>query len=757
MLSIEAEARRIRAGVGEFARFRLSGRGGKKLQPWRTELGQQWHQRLQTEWQPEGGLVEHPVKGTLNVDGWTIELEGRLDYWLPAASPAVFREIKTVSVPLPAAAPALRARYPQHFLQGAAYLRLLQAAGHRAKGSLVLLEIATGLRQEVALEAEDLDSFAGHCRQVIRFFELGRQAGGRRHRFGLRSLRDCARPGQLELLEQLEQSSLAHPVIALEAPTGFGKTRLLLEHALSHLREGRWDRVIYLTGKSTGQVQVMKELDNLQGSPPLPPVYRMRNRREHTAICRVPGCNALTCGEPPARAPLPTPDEFACLAEPTLQSWQTLENLTAPGTCCAYQVSQDMLCHADVWVADYNYLFSASASSLFRDVANFNPQRTVLLIDEAHNLPDRVTSALSIELAAADLRNLAYLFQSTGGQQGDRRLLLSLADFLQSKDIKRDPVEAAWRLEDDLIGFFERERNMGWLLSDIPLPELETWEALRRARQLFENPALSPVLVPLSDGRCRLEPLRIAPWIAPLLEPFHRTYLFSATMQPVAALLEELGLPTGSTPVLTSSGFWQADQFNVTMDAGVSTRLRDRTRDAAAIASRIGDFAESGRGPCAVFFPSYRFAETIATLVGDTHPHLRGQLQARGGDLAEREYFAEHAPRQADILYLVLGGSFAEGIDAFGGQIENVVVVGPALPEMDDSIRLRMESYPGNDPEQAFHAICRIPAMRRVNQALGRFVRDPGHRVRVLLLDRRFAEPAYYELLHPLLRPPAGQ
>jgi Rad3-related DNA helicase len=39
--------------------------------------------------------------------------------------------------------------------------------------------------------------------------------------------------------------------------------------------------------------------------------------------------------------------------------------------------------------------------------------------------------------------------------------------------------------------------------------------------------------------------------------------------------------------------------------------------------------------------------------------------------------------------------------------------------------------------------------MTKVNQALGRLVRAPGHHARILLHCRRFAEPAYAELLAP--------
>ncbi|MDP4611655.1 MAG: hypothetical protein NWT02_10735, partial [Opitutales bacterium] len=42
-----------------------------------------------------------------------------------------------------------------------------------------------------------------------------------------------------------------------------------------------------------------------------------------------------------------------------------------------------------------------------------------------------------------------------------------------------------------------------------------------------------------------------------------------------------------------------------------------------------------------------------------------------------------------------------------------------------------------------------IPAMRRIHQALGRIVRAPGQRAKVLLHGKRYAEAAYKEQLAP--------
>jgi Rad3-related DNA helicase len=55
----------------------------------------------------------------------------------------------------------------------------------------------------------------------------------------------------------------------------------------------------------------------------------------------------------------------------------------------------------------------------------------------------------------------------------------------------------------------------------------------------------------------------------------------------------------------------------------------------------------------------------------------------------------------------------------------------------------------GLDRDAAFRRVYQLPGMTKVNQALGRLVRAPGHHARILLHCRRFAEPAYAELLAP--------
>ena len=153
----------------------------------------------------------------------------------------------------------------------------------------------------------------------------------------------------------------------------------------------------------------------------------------------------------------------------------------------------------------------------------------------------------------------------------------------------------------------------------------------------------------------------------------------------------------------------------------------------------------------AVFFPSYAYAEAIARELSDVSPNVRVALQPKLRDLAAQTAWVDDALLLGDALFLVLGSSFAESIDVLGGRVSHAMVVGPALPEVNAVQRARLAeaTRSGLARDPAFRRVYQIPGMIKVNQALGRLVRAPGQRARVVLHCRRFLEANYASLLAP--------
>jgi Rad3-related DNA helicase len=79
-----------------------------------------------------------------------------------------------------------------------------------------------------------------------------------------------------------------------------------------------------------------------------------------------------------------------------------------------------------MWIADTNYIFAPSSRSVFLEQQSFDPAKTLLIVDEAHNLPDRAADALGVELSAADLLFALEELRNVGAP----RQLLSIGEEL---------------------------------------------------------------------------------------------------------------------------------------------------------------------------------------------------------------------------------------------------------------------------------------------------------------------------------------
>lgn len=235
--------------------------------------------------------------------------------------------------------------------------------------------------------------------------------------------------------------------------------------------------------------------------------------------------------------------------------------------------------------------------------------------------------------------------------------------------------------------------------------------------------------------------------------------LMSATLRPLDHLLAACGLVEKEVTFLRSAAPWRGMGYEVAVDMRADTRLKSRYRSIPLTAETIADLcaasSEPSDGgpsrPVAALFPSYKYAQSVADALEDSGLFLRVAIQPRGLDLEGQRLFVEESLGGVDVLMLVLGSGFTEGIDALGGRISHAIVVGPALPEADAVQKARMEQ--AGSRSRAFHDVYIVPGIRKVNQAIGRLVRAPGQSAKVLLHCRRFAEPDYGALLDEDFRP----
>src|ERR1019366_9513530 len=84
---------------------------------------------------------------------------------------------------------------------------------------------------------------------------------------------------------------------------------------------------------------------------------------------------------------------------------------------CPYEITRAALAFNDVWIGDYNYVFSPDSRGLFYERPGFDPARTLLLVDEAHNLPSRAADAHSHCFTAEDARGVCDSLRQAGAHE----------------------------------------------------------------------------------------------------------------------------------------------------------------------------------------------------------------------------------------------------------------------------------------------------------------------------------------------------
>lgn len=807
-MQIDHERRSAVFALGELAAFTPgprppdSGPSGR----WRAELGARWHRdkRAALESASAPGdtgeaapRFEVTIRGALAHRGWLFQLDGRIDQALPTPGGAHLRELKTTLVRLPRPAEELRAAHPEHFRQLGLYLTLSELAepARRFTGEIVYIEAATGLEQSVAYSEADRTALGGHLDVVADFLEQRRAALLR-----LRALRwtpafAAPRPGQETIVPDLLAALGAAAPVVLAAPTGFGKTGVLLEAAFAFLREGHADRLVYLTGKSTGQLHVLATLQKMLATPANPPepfvnqrltsgsgagarsgaevatspeaasgqpappalvAWNLRPKREH-CVNDVFHCSRARCG---FLHDLPRRWREAGLARFHLfpAEARDLPALRAAGQAagiCPYEIARAALPGCDVWLGDFNYLFSPANRGVFVEQPTWDPARTLLVVDEAHHLPARVAEAHSQALTADELH----------------ALLAELPDDA-ARPLRRD-LEALWRLvsslpaadaldldtEDDLAGAL---RSLAAQLEKNP-PDFDALSMT--GADLFwrfpvllgwlEDASLEKLLWSPRPAELRFTCLDAAPVIGEQLRAFAGVVLATATPPPEEVFASALGLAADTAgPALRTlrpPAPWREAAYDVALDLRVDTTYRRRAQHHATTAATLAAMREaSPAAPVAAFFPSYAYAEAVVSRLEADHPAMRAALQPRSADLAAQHEWIEEQLALADMLVFVLGGSFAEGIDHLGGRVTHALVAGPALPEVNALQQARQAAYAREVGDaEAFRRAYLVPGLQKVNQALGRLVRAPGQRARVVLHCRRFGEAAYASLLAP--------
>ncbi len=750
------ETDQLAVSVGALVRFCCrSGDIDHRLRPSSTaQEGSEGHQRIYRR-RPASYLPEYSVSYQSRLEGLPLLLRGRADGYDPEQG--LVEEIKTCRVE-PGTLPEALTR--SHLAQGRIYAALIA----REQGLEGLLVRLTWLHldedREYPLEQyycrAELDDFLEQT--LSRFARwLTRLAAHRQERdesvAALPFPHADFRPGQRELAERVYKCSARGGQLLLEAPTGIGKTAAVLYPALKAQGQGKFQRLVFCTAKNAGRRAAQQAFER----------FRERGYRGQALtlnakddLCLSPGsaCHGDDC--PYARGYYDRlPDAMvAALAQPSLDR-DSLQALAREFQICPWELSADLLPWIDTVIADIHYLYSFNATIAGNDEA---AGRAAVLLDEAHNLPSRAVSLYSARL---DKRALMAVKRNL--PKGDirraldriNRQLLTLdklawqeADWHQLTEIPAELLVAMQRFAADVGEQLARQPVALVRIAGLMNFYFDALQWLRAAEawgddyrcELLRGTARGDFAVRLI---C-LDPTRL---LAQRQSALHAVVAFSATLSPWEWARDSLGLRSDTVCYRAESPF-SADQLQVDVVTDIDTRFRQRQQSLPQLVELLGNWLRHESGNCLLYFPSYQYLQSCLALLGDM-PGRYLCIQNPGGGSRERDAVLEALETRRNVAaFCVLGGAFGEGIDLPGERLSSVVIVGVGLPRLERETEARQALFEAKYG-QGFNYAFVYPGMQKVAQALGRVIRDNADTGRALIVDTRYSQLQYRDLLPP--------
>jgi DNA excision repair protein ERCC-2 len=555
--------------------------------------------------------------------------------------------------------------------------------------------------------------------------------------------------GQRVLAESVFKATTHGRSLIAQAPTGIGKTIGTLFPALkSGTKEPH--KIFYLAAKTSGRAMALSAIESLAGN-------RVGLRalelvaKEKSCVHPDKACHGDSC--PLAKGfydKLPAARESAAM-QPMLTKEVTHEVATSHGVC-PYYLSQEMVRWVDIVVCDYNYYFDLNAM-LYALTVN-NQWKVHLLVDEAHNLPDRARAMYSAELSDQSLSALVNEMPDSLKKDVDRFRRVWRRLFKE----QTEAIAIIAEVPEKIVGALDKLLSaISTVLADdtinhaVENPAMQAFflEGLhfQKVLALFdEHFFLEANLEHTKNWRLRIHNVLPAPMLRTRFDAAYSVSLFSATLNPTHAYKALLGLPENSVEIDVISPF-SSDQLQVQISSNISTRFKDRDKSLGLLAKTIAQQYELQPGNYLAFFSSFDYLQQASNQMAISHPSVPVWAQTRGMSEDEREKFLDRFTEQSQSIgFAVLGGAFSEGIDLTGARLFGAFIATLGLPQfnrINDEMKRRMDDLLGN----GYDYIYLYPGLQKVVQAAGRVIRTTNDRGVLFLMDDRFASKQVTSLL----------
>lgn len=708
--------------------------------------GTRGHRRIQQEL-PSEWKSEEPVSRDENVNGMPLRIQGRADAIRREDGVLHVLEIKTTDV-----SPNLirLEDYPAHIAQAEIYAYLICANEEIPQAEVAVLYDRMNGETRTFRKTRTREELRGRflsCAEPyvewLRALDLWKEKSEptiENMRFPFPQLRE----GQRDMAKTVYLAMKSASNALIEAPTGIGKTAAALYGALKALGKGYITNVFYLTARTTGRRAAEQALEILRKQGVL---IRSATISAKEKCCPMERVECFGC---PNAAGYYERRGDALREGLEMQSLtpETIQNLAKKYEICPHELSLDLSEQADVIICDYNYVFDPRVRlRRFFD----HKSKAGLLVDEAHNLPDRARDMLSASLSGKNIAEVRAVVAKYEGKESRTCLLLS--ELLKLFTRKSPEPEISSELPAETIRMIS---DISDRLSEGEFMEPETrllavdlsWFV--RVAKKFDESCDRFVILP-EDKRILMRIWRYDP-SSHLKKTFSRVggaAMFSATLAPMDYYAQQMGLDSQDAMLRLASPF--PSENLLVAHLPVSVKFSDRERTLGVIAEIIHAMTEAHPGNYLACFPSFQYLQKAFEQYRFMYPDAFAIRQTPNMGEEARNAFIECfecRPSASMIAFVVMGGVFAEGVDLPDDRLSGAAIVSTGIPQIGVEREWIGELYDdgcGTGHEVAYT----YPGLCRVLQAAGRVIRTETDRGVVFLIDMRYGQENLRELLPP--------
>jgi DNA excision repair protein ERCC-2 len=434
---------------------------------------------------------------------------------------------------------------------------------------------------------------------------------------------------------------------------------------------------------------------------------------------------------------------------------------------CPYELVKASLSDVNVIALSYLYVFDPVIRTAFLKNFDSQLQKIILIVDEAHNLPET-----AIDIASRSLSLFVLKQAELEAKKYDNKDIEFFTNFFRNEieklteNINREEIISPESIIEIIQkqgsianprDFFEQMHEVGSSIRRSLLAEgknprsyihgmsefLLRWLGTLGDESFVNVASRYTTRENVKTAKLEIVALDPSKVTAPVFSSTYSNIIMSGTLQPLQAYAKLTKLPEDTVQCIVPSPFPKEHVLSVVC-LGVSTAMEKRTPAMyQTIIKRVNEVVQNTPANTGIFAASFDVlnalvAEGLENALDKPLFHERRGMSSKVNEKMVAEFKA-CGERDGAVFLGVQSGRTSEGVDFPGDQMNAAIIVGVPYAEPTPRVKAQISYYEKCFPKLGREYGYVLPAMKKASQAAGRPVRTLEDRGAIVFLDYRFA------------------